>query len=113
MPFVTLDITGDGTGNAVTTGTPTGEGNVYAVCAFVKDGSTPSGNTQIEIALTAAPNNPLLKTAVLVDDYVYDTHSPAWDGNMWVQSGEGLQVTIRSFDTATIRVVLKYMNHGV
>lgn len=107
MGLITIDVTGDGTGSPVTVGSFTGTGHILSAAASVKDGSTVSGNTLIEVAVGTTENSTDNKTAVLIDDYVYDTHSPAWDGKLPIDEGDFVIVTMRSFDTATIRVVVK------
>lgn len=91
---------------------PDHPGFIFSICAFIKDGSATSGQVHVQAGTAKHPLNPDDTLTVLLDDYVYDGHSPTWTGKLVVEEGEGFWASVRSDGASvTVRVtgkILKY-----
>lgn len=107
MPTYTLEVTGDGNRNPVIGGQQVDGGTLLSLCAIVQVGSTRIGRTHVLAGLYKG--QPLVQNmhTVIIDDYVYNAHSPQWDGRIAFEAGEGLMAIVRSSDAPIIRITGK------
>jgi len=79
-------------------------GYLFSLVALPLVGETQNGRTHVLAGIcNGAPDKERL-TAILIDDYVYNGHLPAWTGKVPVENSDYLVVCTRGNDGIIIRV---------
>lgn len=76
-----------------------------SLSAFITHGSTQTGRTHVLAGITTSGSPSGVFHTVLIDDYVYNAHSPSWTGMFPLEPGDLISAAVRSADGVTVRIV--------
>lgn len=105
MPDLSLEVTGGTNRLPVQASTPVEKGLLLSLSAFIIRGSTTTGRTHVLAGITTSALPSGIFHTVLIDDYVYNAHSPSWTGTLLLEPGDAILAVCRSADGATVRVM--------
>ena len=105
MPDSGLSIIGTTDRTPVTGLTPTEKGLLMSLSAFITHGSTQTGRTHVLAGVTTSGSPTGVFHTVLIDDYVYNAHSPSWTGMFPLEPGDAIMGIVRSADAPIVRIV--------
>lgn len=105
MPDLTLDVTGLTDRTPVQDTKTVEQGLLTTLSAAILRGSTTTGRTHVLAGITTSGLPSGVFHTTLIDDYVYNAHSPSWTGAIPLEPGDALLVVVRSADAPTVRVM--------
>jgi hypothetical protein len=111
MPIIVLDTQCTINRQAVITSRLIDYGMLYSLSAVIVFGNSRTGRTHITAGIFNTTPDDAHTICVLIDDYVYQGHSPSWSGKLPIEAGCGLFALTRSSDAPVVRLsghILKY-----